>query len=661
MTVAALFKRGRRLVGAGVNVPLYHALFPQRRVPDRPAYQLGIFKPDGLGDFVLAIGAIRTLVDHYGPSQCVLIVSPLARNLAEILFPGVALAVVTPFSGRLWRSWSILRRLRSTPLFQKGVSDLVSLRHHRYLHQDLLLASIPSRRSFGLQNPPPAFDWEGCGSRLRFDFEGDWPVEIREDWCLELECHHALLRLVPGLAAVPSDCVPTIPNPRSGSREPWMVVAPYGSHALKDLPLEMVASLGRHVARRHGMSLRLLSAPSQFARLSSDADTLRRLGVPKVEVLLTRDMSDLMAAIGGAGLLLSTDTGTAHIGAAMDAPMIGLIGGAHYGIFAPWRRSKRQRWLNHRLPCYGCNWNCIHPRALCIQDVPPEATRTAADEILARDEAVARPERPAPSASSVKAEPFFSIVSVVFNDRAGIERTHQSVQLQSCQDFEWIVVDGASKDGTVDYIRGIAATRPRWISEPDRGIYDAMNKGTALATGRYVVYMNGGDCFADADCLHDVRTALESAGNPDLCYAGCHYRFEDGSVRDRPPRRLESSIRHGIPAVHQASFFRRGALDEPPYDLRYRISSDYYISARCYLKGATACYLNRPVAEFGVGGNSMKHSRVSLVECWNLQRDVLKLSLPVRCWSAARRYLAHRVLEFLHRRHAARPSGTPAP
>ncbi len=272
-------------------------------------------------------------------------------------------------------------------------------------------------------------------------------------------------------------------------------------------------------------------------------------------------------------------------------------------------------------------------------------------------------DRPDPSGRSVippiavaTAGPFFSVITVVFNDRAGIERTHRSVASQSCRDFEWVIVDGASKDGTADYISNITDPLPRWISERDKGIYDAMNKGTALATGRYVVYMNGGDCFADADCLRDVRMTLEAAGNPDLCYAGCHYRFEDGSVRNRPPRPLESSIRHGIPAVHQASFFRREGLDTPPYDLRYRVSSDYYISARYFLKGATACYLKRPVAEFGVGGNSMKHAQASLVECWNLQRDVLHLSLPARCWSAARRYLAHRALEFLHWRRSARPT-----
>ncbi len=257
----------------------------------------------------------------------------------------------------------------------------------------------------------------------------------------------------------------------------------------------------------------------------------------------------------------------------------------------------------------------------------------------------------------VNPAPFFSVISVVFNDRAGIERTHRSVESQTCTDFEWIIVDGASQDGTVDYVRGISDSRLRWVSERDRGIYDAMNKGTAMATGRYVVYMNGGDCFADADCLADVRSCFEQAGLPDLCYAGCLFRFEDGSTRNRPPRPLASSIRHGIPAMHQASFYRRELLDVPAYDLGYPVSSDYYISARCFLKGGTACYLNRPVAEFGVGGTSMKKAYKSLAETWQIQRDVLKLGLLPRCWSASRRFVAHRALEVLHALHSGPKGG----
>lgn len=377
-----ILQRFLLLAGGLANVPIYHASFPRRRVPDRPLHRVGIFKADGLGDFILAAGAIRTVLDHHGHENCVLITSPAARDYARHEFPRAALVVVKPFSGRLWRTRGVLRELAPTPLFLEGVEELVSLRHHRYLHQDLILASIPCRRSYGLQNPPHRFDREWARSRLRFDTEREWPVTARPGWCLELECHQALLELVLGSPVDPHATMPRLTTMPSGPREPWVAVAPYGTNALRDLPMTMLAALGRHLAERHRLPLRLLSSPAQLERLTADAATLRSLGVPSVDVLLTRDVPALIEAVRRTRLLVSTETGTSHLGTAADVPMLGIIGGGHYGLFGPWQRSNRQRWVGRQLPCYGCNWQCIHPRALCITDIPDAEILRAADGIL---------------------------------------------------------------------------------------------------------------------------------------------------------------------------------------------------------------------------------------------------------------------------------------
>lgn len=244
--------------------------------------------------------------------------------------------------------------------------------------------------------------------------------------------------------------------------------------------------------------------------------------------------------------------------------------------------------------------------------------------------------------------PLFSIISVLFNDASGLRRTEASVRSQTEKDFEWVVVDGGSTDGAVDFLRSLEAPYLRWTSERDRGIYDAMNKGTALARGRYVIYMNGGDAFSDARCLEVVRRTLEQAGWPELCYGGCNWAFADGNLRYRAPRSMARAIRHGLPGMHQATFYRREFLEVPPYDLKYPVSADYYVSARCYVQGARACYIDRALADFGVGGHSMEKAAASLREAWDIQRDVLRLSWPERAFSAARRYAAHRILEALH-------------
>ena len=370
------------LAGGLVNVPIYHASFPPRRLPGQPLRQVGIFKADGLGDFILAAGAIRTVLDQHGHENCVLITSPAARDYARHEFPAAALAVVKPFSGRLWRTRHVLRELAQTPLFRQGVEELVSFRHQRYLHQDLILASIPCRRSYGLQNPPNRFEREWARTRLRFDVEREWPGTVRPGWCRELECHQALLELMLGSPVDPESTMPRLTAMPNGTREPWVAVAPYGTHALRDLPLPMLAALGRHLSERHQLPLRLLSSPAQLERLTGDAATLRALGVPSVDVLLTPNVPALIAAVGRTRLLVSTETGTSHLGTAADVPMLGIIGGGHYGLFGPWRRSGRQRWVSRQLPCYGCNWKCVHPRALCITDIPDVEILRAADEIL---------------------------------------------------------------------------------------------------------------------------------------------------------------------------------------------------------------------------------------------------------------------------------------
>jgi putative colanic acid biosynthesis glycosyltransferase len=175
-----------------------------------------------------------------------------------------------------------------------------------------------------------------------------------------------------------------------------------------------------------------------------------------------------------------------------------------------------------------------------------------------------------------------------------------------------------------------------------------MNKGTARATGRYVVYLNAGDAFTDPECLTMIRQTLENAGHPDLCYAGANYRFAAGHLRYRPPRPVDPAIWHGLPGVHQATFYRREFLEVPPYDLRYTVSSDYYVSARCYLRGGRACYLDRAITEFMVGGISTKHANRSWLEMWRVQRDVLKMGLISRFLSGVRRFVAQRVYVWLN-------------
>jgi putative colanic acid biosynthesis glycosyltransferase len=105
----------------------------------------------------------------------------------------------------------------------------------------------------------------------------------------------------------------------------------------------------------------------------------------------------------------------------------------------------------------------------------------------------------------------FSIITVTRNNLEGLRRTHVSLRAQSYADYEWIIIDGASSDGTVNYLEGLAA---RSWSEPDEGIYDAMNKGLARARGDYLLLMNAGDSFAAPDVLQKIADAIRAQPMP---------------------------------------------------------------------------------------------------------------------------------------------------
>lgn len=242
---------------------------------------------------------------------------------------------------------------------------------------------------------------------------------------------------------------------------------------------------------------------------------------------------------------------------------------------------------------------------------------------------------------------FFSIVTVVLNDFAGLQRTAASLKEQSFQNFEWIVMDGGSDDGTVEFMQRSENAKALFTTGPDLGIYDAMNKGTERASGKYVNYLNAGDAYCSSQSLGIIWQKAETHGLPEVIYAGTNYEFADGSLRYRPPREVARTINYGMPAIHQSTFYLRSFLEEPPYDLRYQISADYYLAGRCFLRGGRTAYVDKPVTVFPIGGVSTRSRARILADSWNIQRDVLRVPLVSRIASVVRRWLAHTVLDSL--------------
>ena len=236
------------------------------------------------------------------------------------------------------------------------------------------------------------------------------------------------------------------------------------------------------------------------------------------------------------------------------------------------------------------------------------------------------------------------------NDIVGLRETADSILAQNSEDYEWIVIDGDSTDGCVSFLESASIKCLHWRSEPDTGIYQAMNKGVALAKGAYLVFLNAGDWFPEDKTLDCVKTQLTSADQTvDALFGGAMLMLQSGKSVYRGPKELSSYIWHGLPSIHQATYYRREILEAAPYDETYEITGDYDLMARLYVLGISSKTLNRAVVNFRVGDTSYRKPLQLLIEANRVQRDVLKLGRYRRVFSLARKVItiiAYRLLAW---------------
>ena len=168
----------------------------------------------------------------------------------------------------------------------------------------------------------------------------------------------------------------------------------------------------------------------------------------------------------------------------------------------------------------------------------------------------------------------YSIITVNFNNKEGLRKTIVSVIHQTFRDFEFIIIDGGSTDGSVDVLKEYDSHIDFWVSEPDGGIYQGMNKGIRKATGEYLNFMNSGDCFYADDILEKVSNYHS---NSDFIVGkDFHYnsKTNQGHTSIQPPR---TTMIHFFVATldHQSSFIKRELFEDSLYDESHRLVSDW--------------------------------------------------------------------------------------
>jgi putative colanic acid biosynthesis glycosyltransferase len=212
----------------------------------------------------------------------------------------------------------------------------------------------------------------------------------------------------------------------------------------------------------------------------------------------------------------------------------------------------------------------------------------------------------------------FSIITITRDNLEGLKRTQDSLHWQVCRDFEWIVIDGASKDGTRQYLE---TTTAHWYSEKDSGIYDAMNKGIIHAAGNYLLFLNAGDTLAAPDTLERVKKAMVSA--PDFIYG------DSIEADNHKTARHHSGILNGMFTHHQSMFYNRHLLGPLRYDISYRIAADYKFTLAFLKKAAVILYCPFPVCIFEQGGVSQTQVSHGRIEQFRARRE-LEACHPIR-------------------------------
>lgn len=218
--------------------------------------------------------------------------------------------------------------------------------------------------------------------------------------------------------------------------------------------------------------------------------------------------------------------------------------------------------------------------------------------------------------------PTFSIITVTYNAGSNLEDTIQSVISQTYHHIEYIIIDGVSTDNTLNIINRYKEHIARVISEPDKGLYDAMNKGIKLATGDYLCFLNAGDSFHEDDTLQQMVHSIRNESSlPDILYGETEIVDKEGHfIRMRrlsAPEELNwRSFQLGMLVCHQAFFARRELIE--PYNLQYRFSADFDWCIRIMKKAQNIHNTHLTLIDYLNEGLTTQNHKASLCERFHI-------------------------------------------
>lgn len=233
----------------------------------------------------------------------------------------------------------------------------------------------------------------------------------------------------------------------------------------------------------------------------------------------------------------------------------------------------------------------------------------------------------------------FTIVTAVFNDAEGAEQTIQSVLDQSYDGFEYIIIDGGSTDGTLDVLRRYEHAIDYWVSEPDRGVYDAFNKACRLARGEWTIFLGAGDAFHDPDVLTRVARELLRVGEETEIVYG-RVSVNDGhnvsvELLNEQWSQIQGRWSSGRPLFphHQGVFHRKRLLAGKPFDSRYKIAADSKLLYESF-RTSDPVFIDTVISVATLGGvsTSPRHSIATANEILQINHELGFGNYPHQLW-----------------------------
>ena len=216
-----------------------------------------------------------------------------------------------------------------------------------------------------------------------------------------------------------------------------------------------------------------------------------------------------------------------------------------------------------------------------------------------------------------------SIITINYNNLEGLRKTINSVIAQTWKDYEWIIIDGGSTDGSTELIEQYQTHFSYWCHEKDGGVFNAMNKGIAKAKGDYLNFLNSGDCYHEETTLEQVFKQM-ARQQAQVFYGDYYETFADGHVVKRfMPLQLDIQFLMHMPINHQSTLIQRELLYTTGYDETYHIVSDWKSFMQWLMNGVTFCHLELFIADFDMSGINQTMEEKKKVELARMFQEII--------------------------------------